>query len=402
VTPTNSVAPAPKWAPKVVVLLDDDMRVLDVNRSLAGASFASLTAQSDQCLHAQLHPGCDGKCSFEKSWHHARLSLGSRDSVEWEVDDTVSGSLLRLDLSKMSVPQKVARERRRRHLALTVTDITKCRQEHASLLASQQALVKLLLARNTDASVSDGQEYDETGDTGNRLMAEFVKKDRSTARKLVLAQESERKRIASELHDGIAQSIGVMKYKIEATVANLAQQHPQLDLSRFNNIVEDIQSLIEEIRRITDNLAPSVLAGFGIRVALEWLCRECTVEKRKVQAHCANDIDEARMPELVKIAIYRVVQEALHNVVKHAQASRVDVTLESVDGGVELIISDNGVGFDGPAEAGDRTAKTGLGMRNMRQRVEATGGDFSIQAAPGQGVVVRAMWDDSELDLIRE
>jgi len=393
---------APKWAPKVVVVLDDDMHVLDVNRSLAGANFASLTAETNQRLHEQLHPGCDEKCNFGKMWNKAKLSLQRRASVEWEVDDTVLGRLLRLELARMPVAQKVVRERRQQHKVLTIADITKVRQEHESLLANQQALVKLLIARNADPAMPDDQEYDETGDTGSRLMAGFVRKERSVGRQMILAQEQERKRIASELHDGVAQSLSVMKYKIEATVADLARQNPDLDLSGFDSAIEDTKSLVEEIRRITNNLAPSVLTDFGIRVALEWLCRECSVADRAVHAHCATDIDEANTPELVKIAIYRVVQEALNNVAKYSKATRVDVSLEASDKGVVLMISDNGIGFDSAEEPREFAGPLGHGMRNMRERVDASGGILDIQAARGEGVVIRALWENSELDLIQE
>jgi len=399
---TAPVSGSVKWAPQVVLLLDGDSRVLHVNRSLAGNSFAGLSTNSSDLLHEQLHPACNSRCRFTESWKHALLSLQSRDSVEWEIDDAEFTGMLRLHLVKTPTPLHVENERRERHMLLTITDITKHRQEHETLVANQQALMRLLMSRNSGSGEAAAQEFDETGDTGNRLMAGFSRREKSLGRQLVLAQESERKRIASELHDGIAQTIGVMKYKIETQIANLSQLHPDIDLGGFETLVDDIRGLIDEIRRISNNLAPSVLSDFGIRVALEYLCKESSDESRKVQAQCANDIDESETPDLVKIAIYRVVQEALNNAVKHSQATEIKVRLDKTDHGVRLTIADNGIGFDSSKVARGQELRSGSGLRNMRERVDATGGQIEFESRPGQGVIIRADWDDGQLDSIKE
>ena len=392
----------PKRTPKIVLLLDDETRVLNVNRCLAGTSFALVSDSNDEPLHQQLHPNCDGMCRLSEMWIKARSSLMTRDSVEWEVDDPELGRLLRLNLAKTPTPKSLIRDRRQRHMLLTITDITKYRHEYESLIEKQQALVKLLIAKNASAIKPDEQAFDETGDTGNRLMAGFAKSDRSVRRQMMLAQESERRRIASELHDGIAQTIGVVKYRIEAGVASLLQQNPELDLQVFESAIEEIKNLVNEIRRISNNLAPSILDDFGIRVALEWLCRECTTGDCRAYAHCATDLDEGATPNLVKLAIYRVAQEALNNVVKHSGATRVDVSLESTGKGVRLLVSDNGIGFCQKEQQSGPGSRSGHELRSMRERVEATGGNFDFEAEKGKGVVVRAEWDDAELGSIPE
>lgn len=392
----------PKRAPQIVLLLDDQTNVLNVNRSLAGTSFDTITTNQGKRLHAQLHPDCSGNCRFYQMWNKAWASLRIRDSVEWEVNDPMLKRLLRLNLSRSPAPKSIGEDRRRPYKLLTITDITKYRKEYESLVESQQALVKLLMSQGADLAGNDDSVFDETGDTGNRLMAGYIRQDRSFGRQLVLAQEAERRRIASELHDGIAQTISVIKFKIEGCIAKLAREHPDIDLSSVDSAVDDIRDLVEEVRRISGNLVPSMLEDFGVQVALEWLCNEFTTHQRETQAHCTTRIDESETPDIIKIAVYRVVQEALNNASKHASATRVDVAVTATpEGGITLRITDDGTGFDeddlqrGPSDPSKQ------GLRSMRERVEATGGAFNLVSIPGEGLKIRADWTKQDLDLIR-
>lgn len=389
-----SQASGPRWAPQIVVLLDDETRVLSVNRSLAGTNFESISDSPQQPLHTQFHPGCGGKCRFAEMWNKAWASLTSRDSIEWEVEDPELGKLFRLNLSRTPELGDDEDNRRERQVLLTITDITKYRREYETLVEQQQALIRLLMAQKLETGE---QPFDAAGDTGNRLMAGYVKTERSLNRQLIQAQERERKRIASELHDGIAQSIGVVKYRIEDAVASFARENPDLDLGVLEGTIDDIKSLVDEVRRISSNLSPSMLEDFGIQVAMEWLCKEFKGQNQDLDVSCSMSIDEAETPELVKVAIYRVAQEALQNISKHSTATRVKSRLESTDGGVKLVITDNGSGFDPDDVQSGFDGKSGLGLRSMRERVDATGGEFEIKPVPGKGVEVRAFWAAEDL-----
>ena len=371
---------------------------MNVNRSLAGTNFDAISDARHQSVHAQLHPDCDGKCRFNEMWDQAWGSLNSKDSIEWELDDPMLQRLLRLNLSKTPAPKE---ERRQRHKLLTITDITKYRREYESLVEQQQALIRLLMAQPLQAEKNGDQPFDEAGDTGNRLMAGYVKTERSLSRQLILAQEKERQRIASELHDGIAQTISVVKYRIEDSVFRLVEKYPELDFSIFDGAVGEIQNLVEEVRRISNNLAPTILEDFGIHVALDRLCTEFKAQNRGMTISCSVQVDESDTPELVKIAIYRVAQEALNNIAKHASATSVEAILEAKQGSVILTIADNGEGFDPKAMQSRKNAKSGYGLRSMSERVEATGGNFILEAMPEKGVSIRAEWPRHELDISR-
>ncbi len=396
-----SQSSGPRWAPQIVVLLDDETRVLSANRSLAGTSFDSISETAPQRVHSQLHPDCDGNCRFNKMWDKAWASLASRDSVEWELDDPELSRLLRFNLSRTPAPRNFEQERRQQHKLLTITDITKYRREYESLVEQQQALIRLLMTQGLKSGNSVDELFDESGDTGNRLMAGYVKTERSLSRQLILAQENERKRVAAELHDGLAQTIGVVKYRIEDSIVRLGEHYPDLDLSVLDASVEEIKGLLEEVRRISSNLSPSMLEDFGLHVALDWLCKEFKIQNPGLSFDCSMQIDEGDTPELLKIAVYRVAQEALNNIAKHASATQVYAFLESNDRGVELVIRDNGVGIDSAEANRGYDGKAGLGLRSMRERVEATGGNFELAAGKESGVEIRARWDAEHLEFNR-
>jgi len=366
-----------------VLLLDSEGRVLSINKSLAGTAFSKLKSGIDAGLHEQLHRECAGDCRFDDLWKKAWRSLSSMDSVEWEVDDPVIERMLRINLAKPPMADGVDVDRRRGHALIMMTDITRHRRDYESLVERERALLKIVKKQGADS----GQPANDDDASDNM---------RSLGRHLILAQEMERKRIASELHDGIAQSAGVIKYNIEASIERLARADPSLDLGLLEGVVDQTKSLLEEVRRISRNLAPSMLDDFGLCVALRWLCDEFRSDTCDIQPDCSICVDESVLPHPVKIAVFRVAQEALNNISKHASASIVKVDVSMSAQALQLEVHDNGVGL----ASGGSTDHHGSGLQNMRERVETTGGEFSIESATAKGTVIRASWDQSALELL--
>jgi signal transduction histidine kinase len=398
--PTSSGA---RRALQVVVLLDEAAHVRSVNTGLAGDGFLGLTEDEKVGLHAQLHPDCDGNCHFHDLWKKAWSGLTNTDSVEWEIDDPVLGKLLRLNLARPPTIKSIKNDRRRRDVLLTVTDITKHRREYESLIKRERTLMKLLREQGIDPDDSANDDVEDSRVEEIRAVADYTRKYRAFNRQAILAQELERRRIASELHDSLAQSAGVIKYNVEASVEQLSQLQPDLDLALLEGVIDQTRSLVEEIRRISNNLAPSMLEDFGLCVALQDICSQFRAPGLEVEPACDTCIDETALPDIVKFTVYRVVQEALNNIAKHASATEVDVGLKMDDGGLRLSVRDNGAGFDlaGIREPADDHSR-GAGLRNMRERVMATGGEYSIESAPGQGVRILATWSRGSLDLLTD
>jgi two-component system NarL family sensor kinase len=152
-----------------------------------------------------------------------------------------------------------------------------------------------------------------------------------------------------------------------------------------------VNEAIDETRRISKNLRPSSLDDLGLLRTINGLCRE--VEQLS-GIHVKKDIHiiESQVPELLKITIFRILQEALNNAVKHSEANHVHVHLTENAGNVELTVEDKGKGFSiENREPGD-TAATGMGIDSMKERAELTGGLLKLWSEPGKGTVVRAMW----------
>jgi len=385
-------------APQVVVLLDESANVLSVNKGLAGTGFLGLTEDHQTELHAQIHPDCDGGCRFADRWKKAWNSLATTDSVEWEIDDRILGKMLRLNLTRPPTSRGIDVDRRRRYALLCITDITKHRREYESLVKRERALLKLLRDHGVqpDAPSSDS-DLDTTAEQP-LMPASYDTRSRSLGRQEILAQELERKRIAAELHDGIAQSVGVIKYQVEASIEQISRAHPDLDISMLEGVIDQTRTVIDEIRRISNNLAPSMLEDFGLCVAVQGICTEFRSDCCDLQPNCETCIDEAELPEIVKFAAYRVVQEALTNISKHSSAKSATVSVTMNDGNLRLEIVDDGVGF-GHADSDESTADStrGLGLQNMRERVVASSGEFAIESLPGEGARILATWAREDL-----
>ena len=386
-------------APQVVVLLDEKARVLSVNKGLAGTGFLGITEDEQIELHAQLHPGCDGACRFRDLWKKAWNGLVMSDSVEWEINDRILGRMLRLNLTRPPTAQDIDIERRRRYAMLCITDITRHRRDYESLIKRERALLELLREHGVRP---DGTANDKEAGTFDELQcvpADLEERNRSLGRQEILVQELERKRIAGELHDSIAQSVGVIKYQIEEHVEKSSCSHPDLDLSMLEGVIDQTRTLIDEIRRISNNLAPSMLDDFGLCVALQGICAEHRSNGRDLRPICEARVDESDVPDIVKFTIYRVVQEALNNISKHSCADNARVCVLMADGRLTLEISDDGVGFEA-ANASHSESDGGWGLKNMRERVLATNGKFAIESVPGEGVTIRATWAHANLDAL--
>jgi len=208
---------------------------------------------------------------------------------------------------------------------------------------------------------------------------------RSLSRRVISAQEVERKRIGHELHDGTGQTLSALKIMLEREVARLKEQHPELETERLENLAPLISDVIVEVRRILSNLRPSMLDDLGLLASLNWFCREFQVRYPQITVEAELDMDEDALDDAEKTVLFRIMQEAMHNVAKHSEADRVRVSLARENGMVELSICDNGQGFDLMAVNGH-----GVGLEGMRERLELVSGVFELTSAPGQGTRIRA------------
>ena len=206
------------------------------------------------------------------------------------------------------------------------------------------------------------------------------------------AQELERQRIARELHDSISQALGSVKFSLEDCVGQIAAGATERAASTVRQISARIQAVVEEVRRISMNLRPSTLDDLGVLATLAWFTREFRAIYQQLNVELRLDVREEEIAVPVKTAIYRIVQEALNNVVSHSGARNVVLSLRRAAGQIELRVQDDGAGFQpgefGPADDSGR----GLGLASMRERAELTGGRFALHAAAGAGTLLTVHW----------
>jgi len=206
---------------------------------------------------------------------------------------------------------------------------------------------------------------------------------RELAHKSVLFQVSERRRFARELHDGINQLMVSVKYRIELAMGKIdKQQNALADLDKGNAV---LAQAIQEVRRISHDLRPSLLDDLGLEHALQSLF-DLFQERTGIEAKFQLELPEERLPEDIEITFYRIIQEALTNTERHSEATQVNLRIWRQGDMVWLKLRDNGQGFD----LQERIAQEGIGLRNMRERIELFGGEFKLKSSHNQGTQLRA------------
>jgi len=153
-----------------------------------------------------------------------------------------------------------------------------------------------------------------------------------------------------------------------------------------------VQQASEEARRIHTDLRPSLLDDLGITATVSWFCRECEKLYSGLRIERLIDIEEEQIAEPLKIVIFRVVQEALNNVGKYAKADLVRLSIRKTGSKIQLVIEDNGQGFDVEHIRSADNAVGRVGLGSMKERTQLSGGSFSIDSIKGVGTTIRASW----------
>ncbi|MBI4763973.1 MAG: PAS domain S-box protein [Deltaproteobacteria bacterium] len=215
---------------------------------------------------------------------------------------------------------------------------------------------------------------------------------RILASQILLAQEKERKQIALEVHDVLGSSLSAIKFKAEEALYHLPKDGT-LNISKpLEALVPLITETIEAARRIQADLRPSLLDDLGIVATLSWFCRKFEMIYTGIKVDQAVTIQEEEVPDHLKIILFRIVQEALNNIGKHSKADSGFLGLRKVNNTIELCIRDNGEGFDPESMPSGGNSEKGLGLSSMKERIEFSGGTFSLQSAKGKGTDILAVW----------
>ncbi len=207
---------------------------------------------------------------------------------------------------------------------------------------------------------------------------------RALAARILSAQERERVRISRELHDDTGQALTLLLIRLQLVENHSSEPSVKGELAELRGLVGET---LDGVRRLAVHLGPGVLEDLGLRAAIEWLADRVRLEAGlSVDVHVEGDCDNVRSE--VAVAVFRVVQEALTNVVRHARATRVSLRLTAHADALELAIRDDGHGFS--VEDSRARPSESVGIFGMRERIALVDGEIEIESARGQGTTVRA------------
>jgi PAS domain S-box-containing protein len=209
---------------------------------------------------------------------------------------------------------------------------------------------------------------------------------RILAARLAEVEEAERQRIARELHDQVGQNLTALGINLNIVRSQVSEQAADLARSRLDDSLALVAETTERIRHVMADLRPPVLDDYGLVAALRWYGEQ--LAQRAGVAVVVRDEELApRLNAQAESALFRIAQEALTNVVKHAQATQVTVAVEEDGRTVRLVVADDGMGFEVPRATGPGE-RAGWGLFTMAERAEGVGGHFHVESRPGQGTLV--------------
>ena len=321
-------------------------RLVQCNRTLVRASGYGRDGLLGRELRELHHPACSGvlvgALQYVRERGHVRdveLQLRQKD-----------GGVVDVSLSMEAIRD----EEHNLYYRCTWRDITERRQAQLALHEKQRELT--------------------------RSQAEL----QALTARLLTAQEDERRRISRELHDDVNQRLAVLSLEIDTLERNLPTSRSTV-VSRLRALRDQVAALSDDVHGLAYQFHPSILDDLGLTAALETLTEDFR-QREGIDIDVTQSVSDRVAPEIAS-CLYRVTQESLRNVARHAQTLRVTLSLQMIDGGIGLVIEDCGVGFEPTVSD---THRQGLGVVGMQERVRLVSGRFSVSSQVGKGTRVEA------------
>lgn len=251
----------------------------------------------------------------------------------------------------------------------------------------------------TDFILQIEEREQKLQDSHNNLESKVIErtsKISTLSNKIIKIQENERFKLAAELHDDIGASIGVIKFSIERALKMLdidSTTHAQTSLVEA---VDVVKSVARQLRRIQTDLRPPYL-DIGLLKTLEWFVFDYNIAFPEIDTQADFFFDDAELAPTLQIVIFRIIQEALNNISKYSQATKVTIQVTHEEE-LSVLIIDNGRGFLIEDLQNTHIKSSGHGIRNIQERVTISSGHFSITSSPGKGTSVHAIWTSDVLN----
>ncbi|MBX0328981.1 PAS domain-containing protein [Oscillochloris sp. ZM17-4] len=266
---------------------------------------------------------------------------------------------------------------------ITFSDISTLKRTEAVLQEAHDELERRVEARTRDLALANTAIQAQVEE---RIRSEHARE--KLLQQIVTAQEEERRHIARELHDEMGQDLTALILGLKA-LQDVVKVDPR-SVDRIVQMQVMAMRISQKIRALAVQLRPSVIDDLGLLLALSNYMEQWSVQANVAVDLHSSGLDGVRLPLAMETTIYRMVQEALTNVLKHAHASEVSVIIERHSGEVRVIIEDDGAGFVVSAPSGGGASAQHLGLIGMRERVDLLGGTLTVESAPGSGTTIFA------------
>lgn len=361
---------------QAIIVLDDELKIIRTNRTIELWGWADVKDVRGTHILNLIKPAIEH--DLVNDWVNEWCQLDTQSNVEWISNNYIAEKTFRFSF----YPNR---------------DIESCHHDddcYAVMLISDITNQKLLTPKLNDLNVAENRQIKTSLlNKEKEKIKESEDRLHQLAHKLITSQEVERKRVSSELHDGVGQLLSALKYQVESVVieSNQSSKKRKDDIV-LTSVLNNITTALSELRRISVDLRPTILDELGLLMTLRWFVNEYTNIYTELNVDLHIDISESDISDEHKNAIYRIVQESMNNIAKHANAKNIFVHLIKSDSGILLRITDDGCGFD--IKKTKRSKKSGVGLESMQERAVNSGGEFKMSACDLSGTVVQVYWEN--------
>jgi signal transduction histidine kinase len=357
---------------QAMILLDDELKVIRANRTIELWGWADVKDVHGIHILNLITPAIEHDTNND--WIDEWCQLDTQSNVEWVSNNCKTGKSFRFSYS----PNREIESFHSNddcYALMLITDISNLK----TLTPKENPLTS-----NNDNSTEEDFEKDYIRLSAYRL--------HQLANKLISTQEDERKRVSSELHDGLGQILSALKYQVELAIveSDESSQLRKNDLV-LKDILKNVTFALKELRRVSADLRPSILEDLGILMTLKWFTTEYNKIYTELNVDLKLDILELDIPDKNKDIIYRIVQESMNNIAKHSDAKNIFIHLSKSETGILLRIQDDGSGFD--LKKVKKRKKSGLGLKTMEERAINSGAQFTMDSSSLSGTVVQVLWE---------
>jgi len=367
--------------PEVILLLNPAGRIVQCSEKFPGERLSQFDFAGNFTVHEVLHAGCDGSdCQLADNLASAWTSHISGLPVEWHFVSQAKDLTLRLRLQPVNYACSVlfggTVHRYDDYSVLFIQDLTADPHAVPDDEPEGSHVKRATVYRLRRAT-----------DPNPDLVASMDDRLRTITSQLLVSQEAERKRIASELHDSLGQSLSLLRLEIETCLQEARTNDGTVNLPALERTHEHSRRALEELRTISRNLRPTIINDVGLEGSLEILCRDFQASQPEVSLDKNLSGSLTNVPDDVAVAVYRIAQEALNNTARHSKANSASISFAADENSYRLVVSDDGCGLPS-----GRMPNRGLGLITMRERAETLGGQFKTECRAGKGCTILVTW----------